>query len=124
MLETIALEAIERMNPALAKVITMIATLVAMYYYLNKENFEWSQDEDDYNWKWAFIGTFAILIIPSALIDALAGMGTHYLLVKLAIPPLPVLTPIVVWLSTLIVAMLFEIAVQIVIRYIKRVRYF
>ncbi len=123
MQEAIALKTIETMNPVLAKVITMIITLVAMYRYLNRENYEYSQSEEDYNWKWAFIGTFAIILIPNILIESIAGTGTNYLMVRLSLPSIPVLTPILVWLSTLLVAMLFEIAIQIIIRYIKRVKY-
>ena len=123
MQEAIALKAIEIMNPALAKVIVMITTLVAMYRFLNRENDEWSQSEDDYNLKWAFIGASVILLIPNNLIESIADIGTKYLVITLAIPYVPVLTPILVWLSTLLVAMLFEIAIQIIIRYIKRIKY-
>lgn len=123
MQEAIALKTIETMNPVLAKIITMIITLVAMYRYLKRENYEYSQSEEDYNWKWAFIGTFAIILIPNTLIESIAGAGTNYLMVRLSLPSIPVLTPILVWLSTLLVAMLFEIAIQIVIRYIKRIKY-
>ena len=123
MQEAIALKTIEMMNPVLAKIITMIITLVAMFRYLNRENYEHSQSEEDYNWKWAFIGTFAIILIPNILIESIADTGTNYLMVRLSLPSIPVLTPILVWLSTLLVSMLFEIAIQIVIRYIKRIKY-
>ena len=123
MQEVIALKTIEMMNPVLAKIITMIITLVAMFRYLNRENYEHSQSEEDYNWKWAFIGTFAIILIPNILIESIADTGTNYLMVRLSLPSIPVLTPILVWLSTLLVSMLFEIAIQIVIRYIKRIKY-
>ena len=123
MQEAIAFKTIEIMNPALAKVIAVITTLVAMYRFLNRENYEWSQSVDDYNWKWAFIGASVILLIPNILIESIAGIGTKYLMVTLAIPSIPVLTPILVWLSTLLVAILFESAIQIIIRYIKRVKY-
>ena len=123
MQEAIALKTIEMMNPVLAKIITMIITLVAMFRYLNRENYEHSQSEEDYNWKWAFIGTFAIILIPNILIESIADTGTNYLMVRLSLPSIPVLTPILVWLSTRLVSMLFEIAIQIVIRYIKRIKY-
>jgi len=123
MQEAIALKIIEMMDPMLAKIITTIITLVAMFRYLNRENYECSQLEEDYNWKWAFIGTFVIVLIPNILIESIAAAGVNYLMVGLSIHFIPILTPVLVWLSTLLVAILLEIAIQIIIRYIKRLKY-
>ena len=119
----IALETIKIMNPKLAKMIIMSITFVTMFRCLKDENSEHSQEEIDYNCKLALIGMFIIILIPNILIEYIAVAVIKYLLIKLNLPFFPVLTPFLVWVTTLMVAMVFEITIQIIIRYIKRIKY-